>query len=634
MRSLLLIFLSSFLIFPLNSYPKQKIKVDNYLDVAALFKETMEYEKAIDVIERALIKSKDSQLKKYLGQLYYLAGHSKRALKAFTELKDKDWLVFLYLGLVYEDLGNLSLALDSYSESIKLKKTSLVLYRCGKIYYRQRKYAQAEKFFSQAISTDSSIRLACYYLGECFFKTGSYGQSYRYLAKAINFYPQNKKIKEKLAVVKKKLGEKFFARELKKMEKKRKELKLVCYKRDQDSPLVRVGIAKNLKKFSFRAGENFEFAAGRNVFVGEGDKFYTITLKGEEFVLSDYEKDIVYKRFSSPLEIKGDNVPFYILNLIYGKGSFWHKEIDRTYRGDLKVVAKEGGITLINIVSTEEYLYGVLPAEIPSKAKPEALKAQAVAARTVVSRALGRPAYRTGRHEKEGFDCCSDVHCQVYQGASVETLPTTEAVRETKGEVITYKGSPIEVFYHANCGGCLRADAFGAREYLVSKFDSKNCEISSFSPYQEELWFKQERKSFCSHTLNKGNFRWQRVYDSEDFFLIFGFKLSNLKSILPKSKGDCFRYKTIEVATSLEKTTLNKDLTIRDYFDKLRSSAFRAEIKFSPQKEPQMLFFWGAGFGHGAGMCQEGAMRQAEEGYSYKEILKHYYPNTAIEKRY
>ena len=148
----------------------------------------------------------------------------------------------------------------------------------------------------------------------------------------------------------------------------------------------------------------------------------------------------------------------------------------------------------------------------------------------------------------------------------------------------------------------------------------------------EEMWFFDIPDAFCSKD-SQGNFRWQRVYDQEDFYLTFGFNLDGLKAIVPLEKGECFHYKKMQVVTSSRKIDLERDLKIRDYFDRLRSSAFKSEIKYTKQR-PTLLLFWGAGFGHGAGLCQEGAMEMANQGYSYEEILRHYYPAANIRKVY
>jgi SpoIID/LytB domain protein len=123
------------------------------------------------------------------------------------------------------------------------------------------------------------------------------------------------------------------------------------------------------------------------------------------------------------------------------------------------------------------------------------------------------------------------------------------------------------------------------------------------------------------------------VYDREDFSLAFGEKLEEVKSILLNKKGDCFHYQEIEVITGARKS-LKGDLPIRNYLDHLRSSAFKLETKFSGSGKLSMLIFWGAGFGHGAGMCQDGAVSMAEAGYDWRQIIRHYFPNTRIKKLY
>ena len=98
--------------------------------------------------------------------------------------------------------------------------------------------------------------------------------------------------------------------------------------------------------------------------------------------------------------------------------------------------------------------------------------------------------------------------------------------------------------------------------------------------------------------------------------------------------GDCYHYKELKVITSDNQKQISRDLKIRNYFDKLRSSSFKVEIKTSKRGDASMIFFWGAGFGHGAGMSQEGAINMGKQGYDYKEILSHYYPKTTLSKSY
>ena len=317
------------------------------------------------------------------------------------------------------------------------------------------------------------------------------------------------------------------------------------------------------------------------------------------------------------------------MDVTYGKGDFWQKNIDSAYKGTLEVDSKGGDLVVINRLDMETYLYGVIAAEIPASSPMEALKAQAVAARTIAVKNMGR-------HKKDGFDFCNGTHCQVYRGVTVETPRTVRAVDETKGEIIVHENRPIEAFYHANCGGCLRADVFERRPYLFSdKFFGKE-EKAVRSPWFEEGWLKNNWESYCG-SVGRDNVRWQRVYDIEDFEMTFGFPIRELERILPVKKGDCGHFVEIEVIREGVKRRIKGGLNIRTFFDKLKSSVFRMEIKYRKEKEKAVadtLFIWGGGFGHGVGLCQEGAVNRAQKGDDYKKILKRYYKDIEIKNIY
>jgi stage II sporulation protein D len=597
-----------------------------FLDTAASCKEAMNYKEAISVIENNKGLLSQASETNFLCRLYYLDGQSKKAIETLSTIEDKDWISYLYLGLSYEDIGETTLAVKNYLQSLKLNENFIALYRLAKIYYKRKSYAKASRFFSKLIALDSSTRFANYYLAECFLKTGDYKRAYTYSAKSINFYPDNKDIKTQLLVIKDKIGKAFFVEAKRTVERARDIVKLMFYKREKNVPAIKVGLATDLKDFTFRCGGNFTVSDAKNSFTGEKNKFYKILFQNKRLYLTDDRTGTVYKKFHNQVSIKSQGYPFYILDVNYGRSNFWHKKVDRIYRGDFKLIANKD-ITLINIVSIEEYLYGVLPAEILASSDKEALYAQAVAARTIAFRSI-----KQQRHSSEDFDVCADTHCQVYQGMSVETAATNKAVDETKGQIVLYKSEPIEAIYHSNCGGCLRPDVFSKKEYYAKGSDSmkNNCPMSF---YEEEDWFTSFPENFCAHSY-KTNYRWQRVYDEEDFLLAFGYPVKNIVSITPQEKITCGAYKLVRIETSKDKTDIKGDFNIRNYFDKLRSSAFKVDVKFSSQGQAKMIFFWGAGFGHGVGMCQEGAQFMAKSGFTYQEIIRHYYPYTEIVKRY
>jgi len=177
----------------------------DYLNIAAVFKETIEYQKAIDVLERSRAAGFDERRDKYLATLYYLTDNPRKALDILDGITEKDWLTFLYLGLVYEDLGKKDKAKGAYLKALALKDNSIALYRLAKIYYNEKAYPRAGQFFSRLIELDASIRLAYYYLGDCFLEDSDFESAYNYFSKAVKFYPQNKELAKKLEFAKKKI---------------------------------------------------------------------------------------------------------------------------------------------------------------------------------------------------------------------------------------------------------------------------------------------------------------------------------------------------------------------------------------------------------------------------------------------
>ncbi|MCK5289181.1 MAG: SpoIID/LytB domain-containing protein, partial [Candidatus Omnitrophica bacterium] len=394
------------------------------------FKESGEYDKAIDILEQETVISKDERLMKYLGKLSYLNGQPEKAYGFLNSIQNKDWICFLYLGLIQEELGDKNDAIKCYLKSIKLYKNSIAFFRLGKIYRYQENYDQAVDAFFNVLDLDPSIRLANYYLGECLSKIKNTEKAYKYLVKAKSFYSANKFLNKKVKILKNELGEDYFKKLTDKKEVQRKEVRIPSYKEEVGVPLVRIGLAKDLESFTFSCGSDFVINDSKSNFKGYKNKLYKVLFRNGKIYFTGYKNKKKYKIFISSVKINSINAGgkkhgFYVLDMVHGAGDFWHKQVDRAYRGDLEIVALKNKGMLINILSVEDYLYGVLSAEIPANSKEDALKAQAVAARTHVYTNMGR-------HKKDGFDFCTDVHCQVYQGISSETEATNKAVKDTK----------------------------------------------------------------------------------------------------------------------------------------------------------------------------------------------------------
>ncbi|MBN2483535.1 MAG: SpoIID/LytB domain-containing protein [Candidatus Omnitrophica bacterium] len=620
----------------LNQSPDEQA----YLDLAALYKETGQYHKAIEILDEYLRKYSGDSLNNYprqtlmiLGELYYLAGDTDQALVLFNNLvayQPTDWKIFFYLGLIHQGLGDLNIAQDYYQRAFKLDPNAAVAYRLAKLFYSQKHFSDAKRYFLETIRLDSSIRPAYYFLSCCLVHLKEYEEAYRYIPRAMNFYPENQQLKKQLYFVKKKLGNAFFMRRQTAEDLRRKKVDLVCYTPlAEDIPTVRVKIAQG-NSITFKCGGPFQAEGGQQTFSGSAGTLYTLRSVAHNRVSIEDEDRVIQGEIPVPVVIRSGACPFYLLNITHGKGGFSQKTIDTAYRGDLEILRAGGDeVEIINVLSMEEYLYGVISAEILSSAHSEALKAQAVAARTYAFSNLKR-------HNAQGYDFCSSTHCQAYRGVSAETARTTAAVDATRGEVLFFEGKPISAFFHSNCGGCMRGDIFGQQPYFRRNILDKTLTPFTEDPWWTEQWFKSGRKDMCG--FDEGSHcRWERVYDAEDFALEFGFEISQLKNITIREKGDCGHLKTIELDTRDFFKTITGDLPIRDFFGHLKSSAFLFEIRHefvNEQAVPRMLFIWGAGFGHGVGMSQIGVMNMAKEGFLYPEILERYYREVHIEKIY
>jgi stage II sporulation protein D len=611
-----------------GAYSQENLSWQERYEAALLFKESGQYRQAIDILTKneSLLSNKIPV--RGLCHLYSLENEFEKALECFDRITDKNWLDLLYLGLLFEESGDEQKAVKYYRRSFDLRPGTIALLRLGKIYRKQKRYTKAAETFGEVIRLDSSIRLAYYYKGQCLLADGKYADAFSFLSKAKNFYPRRKGVQENIQEARDRLGEDYFESRQKDIEEERKSIKLSAYQPDKDMPLVRVGLAEGLDRLSFSCGGPFIASDGDTTFKGKANIFYRLSFEGKRLLLENRNDPVDKKYFSPPLSLssipfKGKLYPFYILDLTYGENSFWEKKIDRAYRGKLEIAANNSKMTLINIVSTEEYLYGVLSAEIPSSSPAEALGAQAVAARTL--------AYRNrGRHRRQGFDFCADVHCQVYQGLSAETPATSAAVDKTRGIVLFHEDNLIESFYHSNSGGCLASDVFGRSPYLEEKIDFSSGGLPQ-TLADKEKWFIEIPETFSTSTKGS-SFRWQKVYDSEDFLLTFEFPLDELQAIITRDEGECFHHKQLDIVTNNKTYTLNGDLKIRTFLGGLRSSAFKMAFKKNASGKISKLLFWGAGFGHGAGMSQEGAINMAKDGRDHRQILTHYYPLAVFRK--
>ncbi len=264
----------------------------------------------------------------------------------------------------------------------------------------------------------------------------------------------------------------------------------------------------------------------------------------------------------------------------------------RIYQGNLNISAKEKSISLVNRLAMPDYLAGVVEAESGSRALLEYYKSQAVIARTYALKTMDK-------HESEGFHLCDGVHCQAYKGKSTANPMIQLAINKTKDLVIVDGyGNLISALYSANCGGQTSnsEDVWtNALPYLRSKPDE-----------------------FCT---DQPQARWRKTISWIDFKNF----LKEKKLTIPDTLSiDSFAF--LQPIRKVNYIIMGQEIplsTIRFGLN-LRSAFF--EIK----PEGQNLWFSGRGYGHGVGMCQEGAMNMARKGYKFNEIINYYYKGVKI----
>ncbi|HOS43064.1 MAG TPA: SpoIID/LytB domain-containing protein [Armatimonadota bacterium] len=323
---------------------------------------------------------------------------------------------------------------------------------------------------------------------------------------------------------------------------------------------------------------------------------------------------------------------------LLGPGRHYDGKPDRPYRGYFELLPKADGITVVNIVPLEAYLWGVVSSEMSPRYPLEALKAQAIAARTYAARNIGRLS-------KLGFDLDDTAACQVYGGVFSEDPRTTRAVNETAGMVLTYGGKIIDAVYSSTCGGFTESaeHAWGtAVPYLQSVADCHPDVAAPFTPRptDEEGWAAFCKASRGPHCLqpkwaNPEAFRWVRLLTRKELETSLGLndKIGTLHNLTVLKRGASGRITALKVEGTTGATTLEKELAIRKALGGLRSSAFTVDIYRDDAGVPVVFAFWGGGWGHGLGMCQVGAVGLADEGWAYNRILEHYYTGVKIERR-
>ncbi len=274
---------------------------------------------------------------------------------------------------------------------------------------------------------------------------------------------------------------------------------------------------------------------------------------------------------------------------------------NKPYRGLAELVVADKGILVVNQLPLEEYLVGLINCEISSAWPIEAVKAQAIIARTY---ALNRKMARIA----SPYHLESSVMDQVYEGCLIEDSRARRAVNETEGEVLTSGGSIIQAFYHSSCGGRTEAseNVWGASLQYLMGVDCQYCLTSPTAT----VW--EYRTSFK---------------EIEERLRSAGHKVSGLHDIQPGAVNSRGRLKQVALLASK-----GGGMISGEQFRKAVGYGVIKSTRFTVKSSKNEISFSGSGNGHGVGLCQWGAKQRALDGFVNREILAYYYPGTELKK--
>jgi stage II sporulation protein D len=398
-------------------------------------------------------------------------------------------------------------------------------------------------------------------------------------------------------------------------------------------PEVRVRIINTLDTLNISLGGEWSFrnTGASKMSLSDGSHIQLVNQAGQISIF-DTSGALLAKTPSFMFGSQNDTATVKIEAVPYGVGWWWAGEEDRTYEGSFHVyLGTNQEMNVIVQLPLETYLKGVVPYEIGGSSPLEALKAQAVAARSEAVIALTSKLY-SGAF----YDLTSDVECQVFSGNKKRTNLSDLAVDETAGLVISEGGQPMNAFYASNCGGRseLIQNVWPGRNrlesYKISQPDNAlrsgpnlkwNCRAKRWIKFSPDVYCNPDSNSFLPG-WSKQNFRWSREFDVMELteMLTDNGELGLFKKIRVLKRGQSGRIYKARIVFEKGKLNIDGELTLRQLFSpSLRSSAFYVS------RAGDKIVLHGAGWGHGVGMCQSGAVAQATLGQTFDQILKHYY---------
>lgn len=369
--------------------------------------------------------------------------------------------------------------------------------------------------------------------------------------------------------------------------------------------------------------------------------------------------------------------PSFILHgVTIGVGFHWERKENQKFAGALKIIVEKNRLVAINVVGIEDYLLSVISSEMSATASEEFLKAHAVISRSWVLAQIS--ALRTDRchpvpegvnnvpslvsnldslfakneanessdlieytkwYDKEDhklFDVCADDHCQRYQGLTRAVGKRVRRVIDaTWGQALHYEGKLCDARFSKCCGGKMEkfSSCWEDKDYAylqpLSDTPDHNPEGECFCATQDKEILGQVLNNYDQETVDF--YRWTQEYDRAELAELIerrsGIALGKIQTLEPLERGESGRIIRLKITGSDRTLIVGKELEIRRILSDshLKSSAF--EVSYIGDN---IIRLDGCGWGHGVGLCQIGAAVMASKGYSYTQILEHYYPGITL----
>ena len=349
----------------------------------------------------------------------------------------------------------------------------------------------------------------------------------------------------------------------------------------------------------------------------------------------------------------------HIDNVTAGRGFHWQKSISIKVLGDLHISCHKSHLFAINTLYLEDYLMCVATSEMSGNCPAALLESQTIAARSWILAAAEK------KHKDLNIDACNDDCCQRYQGIANLNPESIKATKNTKGVILAHDNKVCDTRYSKSCGGITENNEnvwdTVSKAYLRSIVDSKIPTYNNFNSQEDfKKWIENDNASYCSPkfipedelvnflgSVDKEShyFRWTVTYKNKELTKIINSKINKnfeqINNLIPIKRGPSGRIIKLEIKGVIKNNLdfsifINSEYEIRRILhpEFLYSSAFIVETNFSYNNDVNQFTLKGAGWGHGVGLCQIGALGMALDGKKTKEILRHYYQSSKMENIY